>query len=377
MLFALLLCEVVARILLPPQQTVEVADTRPPDSQSSGGADTPREFLDTSAETSIDSAVIFGGTRGARLRPNTRAQIRRHRFSGRNVVLEVNSVGLRYAELGPKTKDEFRVFVLGDSITLGDFLPEDETFTRAMEKQTTGRSRTIRFINGGIPGAGSMEELYLYEETQDRVQPDLVLLAMYLNDAQTAGEFYVRSIPLPFSSSRFLTWAANRVQLVGKTLFRGGGGKIDPIWRERFRAGRDLRSGAMFDSKDGFDFEIYHAYKDFGLAWNPRSWEILDGIMASLEKETRESGIRLAILLFPVHIQVLGTYEDHWPQDRCRALCVRRGIPYLDLLPGLRSEWQAKGERLFYDHCHYTPYGYSVVARETVRGLTENRLIPN
>jgi len=204
-----------------------------------------------------------------------------------------------------------------------------------------------------------------------------VLVGMYLNDAQTAGAFYVRAIPPPFSRSRFLAWAANRVQILGKTLFREGGGKIDPKWRESFRAGRTLRSGNMFDSKDGFDFEIYNAYMDFGLAWNPRSWEILDGVTASLQRETAEKGTRLAIALFPVHIQVMGHYEDHRPQDRCREMCARRGIPYLDLLPSLRADWQARKEKLFYDHCHYTPYGYTVVARAILAGLDREKLIPN
>lgn len=73
------------------------------------------------------------------------------------------------------------------------------------------------------------------------MQPDRVLVEMYLNDAQTAGRFYVRSIPPPFSRRRFRTWAANRFQILGKTFFREGGVKIDPKWRERFRAGRDLK----------------------------------------------------------------------------------------------------------------------------------------
>jgi hypothetical protein len=368
-LFVFLLCELGARLFLPPQQTVKVIETQPVSGESYAR-------VDTREESSINSVILFGGHRGVRLRPNTRSQIVNHTLSRRDVLIEVDSIGLRYPELGQKTKDEFRVLVLGDSITLGDFVPEDETLTRQLEKLTSGRSKKIRFINAGLPGAGTMEELYLYEEVRDRVQPDLVLVAMYLNDAQTAGEFYVKSIPPPFSKSRFLTWAANRVQLVGKTFFREGGARINPKWREGFRAGRDLKSGNMFGSKDGFDFEIYNAYMDFGLAWNPRSWEIVDGVVASLQQETRQKDTPLAILLFPVHIQVLGSYEDHRPQDRCRELCARRGIPYLDPLPALRADWQAKKEKLFYDHCHYTPYGYTVVASEILAGLDREKLIP-
>ena len=369
LLFIFLLCEVGARFLLPPQQTVRVISSKPTSGESYAR-------VDTREESTINSVILFGGSRGARLRPNTRSQILNHSLSKRDVLIEVNSMGLRYPELGKKADDEFRVLVLGDSITLGDFVPEDETFTRQLEKLAAGRSKKILFINAGIPGAGAMEELYLYQEVRDRVQPDLVLVEMYLNDAQTAGEFYVRSIPLPFSRSRFLTWAANRVQILGKTFFREGGVKIDPRWREGFRAGRDLKSGNMFGSKDGFDFEIYNAYMDFGLAWNPRSWEILDGVVASLRQETREKGTPLAIALFPVHIQVLGSYQDHYPQDRCRELCARRGIPYLDILPALRADWQAKNEKLFYDHCHYTPYGNTVVARDILAGLDRENLIP-
>jgi hypothetical protein len=367
-LFALLLCEIGARLLLPPQQNVRVVRSQP----ASGESYAP---LDTREERTIN-AVIVGGARGARLRPHTRAQILKHYLKGTHLHNAVNALGLRYAELGPKTADEYRVLVLGDSITLGDFVPEDETFPRQLETLTAGRSRKIRFINAGLPGVGTMEELYRYEEVRDAVQPDLVLVAMYLNDAQTAGAFYVRSIPAPFSKSRFLTWAANRVQIVGKTLFREGGATIDPKWREAFRAGREMRSADMFNSKDGFDFEVYNAYMDFGLAWNPRSWEILDGVVASLQQETREKGTRLAIALFPVHIQVMGSYEDHRPQDRCRDMCARRGIPYLDLLPAFRAASRASGERLFYDHCHPTPYGYTAVARAILAGLDRETLIP-
>ena len=368
-LFALFLCEIGARLLLPPQQNVRVVRSQPTSGES-------YDRLDTHEDKTINSIIAGGGPRGVRLRPNTRSQILQHSLSGRDVLIEVNAIGLRYPELGPKAADEYRVLVLGDSITLGDFVPEDETFTRLLENLTAGRSRKIRFINGGLPGVGTMEELYRYEEVRDAVQPDLVLVAMYLNDAQTAGAFYVKSIPSPFSKSRFLTWAANRVQIVGKTLFREGGATIDPKWRESFRAGREMRSGDMFNSKDGFDFEVYNAYMDFGLAWNPRSWEIIDGVVASLQQETREKDTRLAIALFPVHIQVLGSYEDHRPQDRCREMCARRGIPYLDLLPAFRAARQVSSERLFYDHCHPTLFGYTIVARAILEGLDREKLIP-
>jgi len=87
-------------------------------------------------------------------------------------------------------------------------------------------------------------------------------------------------------------------------------------------------------------------------------------------------GARLAVLLFPVHIQVMGTVQRFEPEESCRRMCERLRIPFDDPLPTLRRAWQSNHERIFYDHCHYTPKGYAVVARQTVDFLDTEKLIP-
>ena len=93
-LVALALCEVGARLLLPAPQTVKVEEKK-------DTYEAPKSFerLETQADKSIDSVVLFGGPHGVRLRPNTRGEIRHHVLNGRDVVIEVNSLGLRYPEL--------------------------------------------------------------------------------------------------------------------------------------------------------------------------------------------------------------------------------------------------------------------------------------
>ena len=370
-LVAVALCEALARLLLPAPQTVKV------EKQERYEAPTGFEKLDTKAEKSIDSVVLFGGPHGVRLRPNTRGEIRNHVLTGRDVVIEVNSLGLRYTELGPKPEGEFRVLVLGDSITFGDFVLESETWTRQMEALAGGRKKAVRFINAGLPGAGTAEELALFREVGERVKPDLVLVGMYLNDAQTGSLFFTKKLPGRWAKSRFLTWLSDRFQVLDTRFFREAlPGEIDRNWREEFRAGRKLKTGDMFGSRDGFDFEVYNAYTDFGLGWNPKAWEIIETITAALNDAARAQGARLAVVLFPVHIQVLGTYEDHTPQDRARAMTGRLGLPFFDPLSVLRADWSARHERLFYDHCHYTPNGYGVLAKETLAWLTASGLVP-
>lgn len=372
-LVALALCEVGARLLLPPPQTVTVEEKKkdtyePPKAY---------ERLDTQADKSIDSVVLFGGPHGVRLRPNTRGEIHHHVLSGRDVVIEVDSLGLRYPELAPKSSDEFRVLVLGDSITFGDFVEEGETWTRQMEALTRGRTKKVLFINAGLPGAGTAEELALFREIGDRVKPDLVLVGMYLNDAQTGSLFFTKKLPGPWGKSRFLSWLSDRFQLLDTRFFkRALPGEIDPNWRETFRAGRTLSSGDMFGTRDGFDYEIYNAYMDFGLGWNDKAWRIIESITAALRDAVSAQDARLAVLLFPVHIQVMGTVQRFEPEESCRRMCARLHVPFDDPLPTLRQTWQANHEKLFYDHCHYTPKGYAILARQTVGFLDSEKLIP-
>lgn len=370
LLAGLAVCEVAARILLPPAPKVKIEKVEKPDWAQFA----PQQ---TTEEKSINSVILFGGNRGVRLRPNTVGHIRQHSLSGQDVVIRVNSIGLRYDELGPKAPDEFRVLVLGDSITFGDFLSEEETWTRRMEALTKGRAKKVRFLNAGLPGAGTLEEFWLFQEIKGVVKPDLVLVGMYLNDAQNASLFYVKSLGPPWNRSRFLTWVVARFQLLEKGWFKNSRpGAIDPAWRESFAAGRKLQSGEMFSTRDGFDFEIYNAYMDFGLGWNPKAWAEIERILESLSGAVRAEGAKVAVCLFPVHIQILGTVEDFRPQESARAMCARLGVPFFDPLPALRADEAERHRKLLYDHCHYTADGYELLARKTVAWLDAEKLIP-
>jgi hypothetical protein len=371
LLAALALCEIAARLLLPAPQVVKIETVEKPDWSKF-------EPVKTTEDKSINSVILWGGHRGVRLRPNTVATIRHHALSKLDVGIRVNSIGLRYDELGVKTADEFRVLVLGDSVTFDDFLPEEETWTRRMEAFTGGRAKKIRFINAGLPGAGTLEEFWLFQEIKGLVAPDLVLVGMYLNDAQNARDFYVKSLGPPWGKSRFLVWVTARLQLLEKGWFRNSlPGAIDPAWREEFAAGRKLGSGDMLHTRDGFDFEIYNAYDDFGLGWNPKAWLEIGKILESLQGAVHGEGATLAVSLFPIHIQILGTVGDVRPQESARAMCARLSIPFFDTLPALRADDAAHHEKLLYDHCHYTAHGYEVLAKRTVEWLDAEKLIPS
>ncbi len=152
--------------------------------------------------------------------------------------------------------------------------------------------------------------------------------------------------------------------------------EIDPAWREQFQGDRRLRTGDMWNDRESFDFEIYNAHLDFGLAWNPDSWKILERITRTFATAARQNGDEFAVFLFPIHIQVMGTVEDFLPQQKFGTMCEFLDLTCLDLVPALRADWMARQTKLYYDHCHLTTHGNSVVADALVEWLDEEHLVP-
>lgn len=361
--------EGLARLLLPPQQLVDVESTAVRRSRPG-----PPEIREQ--ENGIDILLDWSGPHGVRLHPGVRATIHNHILSRRDLIIETNSIGLRHPELEQKTAGELRILVLGDSITFGDYLPFDETYSALLEQRLAGGPGRIRVINAGVPGASASDELYHYLEIRDAVDPDLVLLAMYLNDAQNSQRFYARSLPEPYASSRFASWIVNRVAALRVRLWSDETiPEIDPAWHERFRGGKRLQSGDMLHDQRAFDFEIYNAHGDFGLAWNPQSWIVLERIVRTLALAAREREQRVGAFLFPVHLQVKGTVEDFTPQESFLTMCRMLDLPCLDLVPALRETWAASGRELYYDHCHLTPDGNAVVSEALAKWLGEEGLL--
>lgn len=369
LVLALGAAELAARLLLPPAQVVEVDPV--------ATAEVPETVVEREQEGGINVLIDWSGHHGVRLFPRVRATIRNHTLSGRTVVIETNDLGLRHPELAPGDHGEHRILVLGDSITFGDYVDREETYPTRLERMLGEAGRRVEVVNAGLPGASTRDEFYLYHEVRDAVEPDAVLLAMYLNDAQSSDTFVARALPRPWSSSRLLAWSADRLQGLRTRLLREHRAPgVDPTWAEEFRAGRALGTGEWRLDQDAFDFEIYNARNDFGLAWSEQSWAALEPIVELLARDTAARGERFGVVLFPVRLQVESELEELRPQRSFALLCRRLDLPCLDLFPALRASFRERPRALYYDHCHLNPDGNEVVASALARWLPEAGLAP-
>ena len=307
--------------------------------------------------------------KGRRLIPNAHVVIRNHGTSGRDVRMHVNSLGFRDDELpAEKAPGEYRVLVLGDSITWGDYIDAEEVYVERAQQHLRSAlpGRKIEVINAGVGDVGLVEEMAILEENGLLVKPDLVLVAFYLNDSRPPWGFTGELGSRGWLRRHSLLAETVYKQLKVRQWLREGG-------QDRVRWADARKTMNWRGSREEFLKFAELARFDWGAAWTPSSWELVDRELARLQALAGRHGFRVAIVSFPVSYQVYADFVEDGPQrileDKARAL----GFEYFDLLPMLR---EFRTENLYFDHCHPREDANAKIGRALGAFLLEAGLIP-
>lgn len=102
-----------------------------------------------------------------------------------NVRVTINELGLRDRPLLPKRPEEYRILALGDSVTFGWGVSQDEIFAARLEPLLSARlDRPVRVINSGVGGYNTVQEVTYFKQSGLLLQPDLVILTYVTNDVE-------------------------------------------------------------------------------------------------------------------------------------------------------------------------------------------------
>jgi lysophospholipase L1-like esterase len=289
------------------------------------------------------------GTRGEfwRFKPGSRwkTDVGGHQVS-------INSYGLRGREVGPPEPGTLRVLVLGDSVTFGHGVAEDDTFVRKLEIQREGREPPIEVVNAGIPGWSTRQQRIFYERHSAGIAPDLVLVGFVLNDFTEIHRGLVRLDPgREVALFRTLGWLARRSAVVASAK-RGYETLRSPEQREI----HEIRELATRSESP----EVQRAMD-----------QTIDELR-SLAGLVRARGEEFGVVVFPFRFQLLEEGLEA-PQRRLRGFAEAEGVAFLDTLP-LLSGYPA-GEVLL-DHDHFTSVGHALVAEALSEWIDRESLLP-
>lgn len=124
-----------------------------------------------------------------RLRPSSTLQDRGHGF----LDVHTNSLGLRGEEPpGERRPGEVRVLCLGDSVTFGLGVRDDETYParlqEALRRSPELAGRPVTVLNAGVPG-WSVAQAMRERDRLSWFEPDFVVFWLGMNDVQVARGF--------------------------------------------------------------------------------------------------------------------------------------------------------------------------------------------
>ncbi|MEZ5965357.1 MAG: SGNH/GDSL hydrolase family protein [Planctomycetota bacterium] len=302
-----------------------------------------------------------------------------------------DALGMRGPDLPPKRAGERRVLFLGDSVTYGTGVQEEDTFARQLEPllaQEIGGE--VRCGIAAAPGFGVRDQAPFLERVRDGFRPDLVVSCVFVendlyDDLQLergvfAGYpvFQTRQVHLLQRSLRArlaarFTLAYQLEQFLARTwpaiAMDVGGATLTPeeaaLW-----------SGVAPDQSLLFLEQVQPTPALARLV--ARSVNGLRALAAAAQPEP------LVVVLLPSYVQFVPGLFEHLAaartdegehrcgaiQERLRTACGDLGLPCFDLLPLLRARTDAAALLIPNDY-HFTPLGHRVVAEALAPWLAD------
>lgn len=223
------------------------------------------------------------------------------------VDVQINSLGLRDREYTrDKAANTFRILLLGDSTTFGWGVRAEDTVAKLLEADLNAArgpgAPTFEVLNCGVGNYTTVQEVAFYDRVGHTLQPDLVILQFFINDAEPVprenkGLFMERLYAAAFLSSRL------------DVTLRSTGAR--PGWKSYY--------ASLYDE-------------------GRPGWEAAQEALRRLARETRHRGTRLLVTLLPELREINGRYPFTVAHDKVKAVLRAEAVPTLELIEGLKNQ---------------------------------------
>lgn len=292
----------------------------------------------------------------------------------------INADGLRDKEYSlDKPENVFRVAVIGDSITFGHGVNQDQTYAKHLEwllKKYNHANTTYEIINFGVTGYNSSQIVEQVKAKVLKYQPDLILYGYCLNDPQEYSLEMVNLLKMKDISQETMSALSSRSRLfmlVKYMLGRDGGMRkaIEKSLSKNFQR-VDTREDPQWDALDSGNFVEYFQ----GLYQQNEYWGRTLKDMDRLQTITAKAEIPVVLIVFPL-LRDLESYQLGNVHSQVAAMGQERGMYTYDLLNAY-SAYEKKGKwKLGVDSLHPTAYGHQYTAVAIMNYLQKKSLLPD
>lgn len=219
------------------------------------------------------------------------------------VDVKINAGGLRDRERPDITEDTVKVLMLGDSITFGWGVPQNETVSARLESLLAQQiDQPFAVINSGVGNYNTAMEVAWFERYGLDLKPDAVVLNVFINDAEVTPAY-----------TDIRWW--DRTMYSRVVLF----GALDTVRRLVF---------------GGADWKTY--YRDLYTLENS-GWLTMQSSIARLAALCRENGISLVVVDYP-ELRELSPYPFPDVSEKISVAAFEQQAAYISLLPAVERE---------------------------------------
>ncbi len=306
-----------------------------------------RRYLDRARGPDVYSSRL-----GWRLRPGYQGPVH-------DVWTTINASGYRGREhAGPPAPGRTRVVMLGDSITFGHRLADEQTFPAVLE----ARSPLLEVVNLGVEGYGTDQELLVLLDEGLRLSPHVVVLNFCPNDVLNnaldkdhqdgrtpkpyftleAGELRLHDAHVRLSPLRGLAqWLADESHLFTRI------GDLVP---------------ALAVERRGFDEALDTAPR----SRRPEAVDLTVHLIRRIAAVATQAG---AGFLLVMHADEPGLLQQSGLTSRVTGSPALAGLRVLDMAERFRALGLPKRDLLLDYQGHLTPLGSRIAAYEIERAL--------
>ncbi len=284
-------------------------------------------------------------------------------FSTLGVPFRTNQFGFRDQPVYQKDVNTFRILCLGDSVTFGTGVRNEETFPNVLEAVLSRHgapNKRIDVINAGVSAYNIRNIRGLLEEYVDDLQPDLIVYTFVENDLDDSvsvgpGGWLMALDPAkspeePYVSDDFpAVWLMRRKESQKAGIFGKVFSLFDNPLAEVSNTPPPLLFGDHLEAK--------------------RRWSFFQSELNQINQICRQVGSPFLVLSFAL--------SDHSEPVTQKVLetCQQLGIPHASSLPLFHQDTYMRDHSLGYDP-HFNSQGHQLMADRLLCFLIDQQTLP-
>ena len=268
----------------------------------------------------------------------------------------INEHGLRGPRIHDRVGSNLRVLCLGDSITFGYGVGDDDPFPRQLEGllRQAWPERGAEVVNAGVQRYFTYQEIDFLRLKGLELRPDIVILVVYINDlnVRPRGD-YTRE----YEKEREQAASAFRNRFPWLYLLAKNSALVELTKNAYLQGGEESGSLRIFEGIAGRRDE--------------ERWKAMEQELAAFTQLSREHRFFPMVVAIPARIQVQKEFPRSLYPQRLLMLTQRGGIESLDLIASFRESLDRGVDPYLPWDNHLSSDGHKLVAAAIFRRLLE------